>query len=997
MGGQPKTISNTADKLTDLRLQTSSYGVPIPVVFGCARISGNVIDHLGLEAIAHTTTQDGGGGKGGSPTRVENTTYTYSVVAAWALCEGPIRYVGTVWNGKEKTTLNGLGLSLYYNQPYGYMVTYRPDRALYYANTEYVAGNLDLGESGSLPNLSYEVASGYHSPGKLDANPAEVLREILTNNYWGAGLDPAKIGDLAQYSNYCVANGLFISPVLDESKEAAEWITDICKVTNVEPVWSQGILKFIPYGDEEASGNGVRYIPDNTPLYDLDANDFIPDGDGVLVTCTRNADADAFNVQKLEFKNRAGEYNTDVVEYSDLANIELNGYRPAEVVQAYCICEREIALQAAQLLLNRKLYNRNTYHFRAGWKYYLLNPMDIITITDPGLGLYRQPVRVISIEEDGGELAFTVEEYHPGVGGASRYPVQEAGGVSVDYNVLPGNVNPPVIFEPPAELVDQGLELWMALSGTSDVWGGADVYLSYDDATYRKIGTVKARARHGKLTESLLAGARLDTMNRFSVDLSECRGRLQGVSQAEFESNCTLCYIDGEYLSFRDVELTGPNRYRINLMNRGLYNSPIGDHETGSDFVRIDPAIFKYPYKKEDIGKTVYLKFAGFNIFHGGRQNLAGVEPFIYTVKGKRGFESPVPFTVTQSGTSLICEITKNLADSSGRSFYTYELRQGSTWDSSFLIGSFTGAKYTFEARDEGTITYWLKPMDGYGNYGAMAANCVVNVAGLPRRNVIMERTEDIDSWFTHGMYLDDGGWHLKSVRAVGDYTRFGDMFGKPLVRRGDAFILFPIIDLGVNILDETAFYFDKDGNAKLRTVEVIGDFSTFGRIFETPVHFVPPQYVVETLLNLDIDYNSGLGSRVDCEYRTSLDGVAWSGWTSYGIKQFYGRFIQVRLNPVSMDGVAPVVIKGARIQIDVPDVEDVITNVVLPAGGKTIYFHKKFTTPPAVGAFTQDTSGRAATWRISNVTNDSFEIGLLDGQGNPIPGKLIQAIIRGY
>ena len=66
-------------------------------------------------------------------------------------------------------------------------------------------------------------------------------------------------------------------------------------------------------------------------------------------------------------------------------------------------------------MLQRRLYVRNTYKFKLGWKYALLEPMDIVLITDAALGLSGAAVRITQIEEDdNGELTVTAEEI-PGV------------------------------------------------------------------------------------------------------------------------------------------------------------------------------------------------------------------------------------------------------------------------------------------------------------------------------------------------------------------------------------------------------------------------------------------------------------------------------------------------------------------------------------------------------------------------------------------------------
>jgi hypothetical protein len=70
----------------------------------------------------------------------------------------------------------------------------------------------------------------------------------------------------------------------------------------------------------------------------------------------------------------------------------------------------------AQTILQRELYVRTKFTFKLSWEYCLLDPMDIVTLTDANLGLSNDPVRLIEIEEDDkGLLTFTCEELVAGV------------------------------------------------------------------------------------------------------------------------------------------------------------------------------------------------------------------------------------------------------------------------------------------------------------------------------------------------------------------------------------------------------------------------------------------------------------------------------------------------------------------------------------------------------------------------------------------------------
>lgn len=76
-------------RLNDLGLQTSSYGTPLPKIFGTMRVAGTVVWATDLK---EDRTREGGG-KG----RPETTTYSYSASFAVALSARPIVAVHRIW------------------------------------------------------------------------------------------------------------------------------------------------------------------------------------------------------------------------------------------------------------------------------------------------------------------------------------------------------------------------------------------------------------------------------------------------------------------------------------------------------------------------------------------------------------------------------------------------------------------------------------------------------------------------------------------------------------------------------------------------------------------------------------------------------------------------------------------------------------------------------------------------------------------------------------
>ena len=80
-----QTISNEEQRVGALRIQSSAYGLCIPLVWGTTRVSGNLMWYGDFTATAHTTTEEVGGKGGGGGTVTTNTTYTYSTALIMGL------------------------------------------------------------------------------------------------------------------------------------------------------------------------------------------------------------------------------------------------------------------------------------------------------------------------------------------------------------------------------------------------------------------------------------------------------------------------------------------------------------------------------------------------------------------------------------------------------------------------------------------------------------------------------------------------------------------------------------------------------------------------------------------------------------------------------------------------------------------------------------------------------------------------------------------------
>ncbi|MGP0058401.1 MAG: phage tail protein [Beijerinckiaceae bacterium] len=682
-----------------LQIQTSSGAVPISIVWGASKIAPNVVWAGNFQVIARNSKTGGKGAVGsilGGPT----TSYDYRSALVLGLCEGPIQSVQCVWNGQTLTSLTapqsagkkgttGLGLTLFTGttpqSTWGYLTSAFPAQALPYGGLAYVCNsNFDLGSSATLPSLWFETYGVLAATGAngVDADPAAVIQDFLTNPQYGVGFPPASIdastlfgsGGDASYQTYCFAAGLAISPALTDQEAANSILARWLQITNTAAVWSSGVLKFIPYGDSEITGNlisfsgpaysfyvaantnissahlnpstltGTRtFVPNLTPVYNLSDDDFIYDDGKDPVLVQRSDPYASYNMQILEIYQRSNYYDATPIVAFDQNAIELYGLRIASTVTAHEICDENVAQTSAQLILQRGLYIRNHYTFKLSWEYCLLEPMDLVTLSDANLGLNNTVVRVTEVEEDDNSLlTFTAEEFPGGIATSVLYPVQTGSSSNFDRGGAPGSVNTPLIFEPPPSLAGATPQVWMGASG-GPAWGGCVVWVSLDDTSYVAIGSITSAARQGVLTAALAAyaGINPDSTDTLAVSMAESSAALTGTTAAGAQNAATLSIVNGELLAYETATLTGASAYALTTLERGLYGSAAMAHAIGAPFTRLDSSIFEYDLPTNYIGKELYLKFQSFNIFGGAAQDLSTCTAYTYTPIGT-GSQDPI-------------------------------------------------------------------------------------------------------------------------------------------------------------------------------------------------------------------------------------------------------------------------------------------------------------------------------------------------------------------
>lgn len=621
-----KTTTTRANKISEFTVNTAEYGAVVPEIIGTVRTAGNVIYYDDFTAHEHRETHKAG--KGGKSKQV-SITYTYTVAVILGLCEGPISGIGKVWIGKNvhNYPADDIQLTLFdgkeNQQPWAYTQSKHPDKALPYSGLAYMAGVIDLGDSGSMPSYNFEVKGRLLETGDgIDVNPADYIRYVLDK----IGKKDMQIIGLDNYRKYCKEADLLISSPPDEDAKAVrEVVNEIAKLTNAYVFWSNDKLKIVPLADRPV-GN---WAPDKTGIIDLTADDFLPQSGGALVTYKRKDSSAIYNQFPVEFINRANGYEKESVSYEFTEDIKNYGVRAASVTNAHYIYTKERAVKIAEQLARNNKYERTQYTFKLDWSLCRLEVGDLVRLTDENSGIYEQVAVINGITEGtDGCLTVTAVSRAPGDYPAAKYNVHANDRPYIDYNKTAPDIVP-IIFQPPAELTADGLELWIAAKGKADGWGGCTVYVSDDNTNYRTVGQIAGSARCGKLTQPLSPMPNHPSGNQVFVT---CNDQLLSGTPQDAERKNTLCWIDGECMSYINASLQSNGAWLLSGLYRGQCNTAVRTHAKDTDFVRLDNSVFKVPFTKDDIGKKIYIKFCSYNIFGAGNQDLSEVRAYEYTL-----------------------------------------------------------------------------------------------------------------------------------------------------------------------------------------------------------------------------------------------------------------------------------------------------------------------------------------------------------------------------
>lgn len=570
-----KPAGRQGPRVADLRVQTSSFGTQVPMLFGAMRVAGTVIWATDLQERSETS-----GGKG----RASVTTYSYSASFAVALSSRPIGHVGRIW--ADGNLLRGAvgdfktGIGAFRVHDGGADQVEDPliaadrgaeaapaHRGIAYAVFE----GLDLTDFGNrIPSLTFEVFA--------DEGPVAVSRiaEVL------AGGEIVFAGDAPALGGYAAAGesaGEAVQPLLDGYALLLRGFGGLALTGGVP---SDAVLRRV---DDLGAARGER----------LAGRELVR---GALDAVPRRLSVRHYDPER---DYQAGAQSA---ERQGVGGVQAQVDLPATLDAAAA------RLRAADLL-RRRMLGRRSLSVARGWRALALRPGDVVAVEGEGGGW-----RIEAVEWEGMAVRLDLvavpvrPEVMPSAADGGSGVRQPDRPVGVTHLAL---IETPQLFDTP---VDQP-QLFVAACGVSGAWRGAAVLLREEDGGYAPLGSVRRGSVMGEALSVLGSGSPLlfDDAASVEVRLFDTDAVLVPAGDAALLNGANACMIGEELLQFGTASPSGPGRWRLGRLLRGRRGTEqhIAGHATGEGFVLLDAgALFAVTTApRARVGHTVVVAAQG--------------------------------------------------------------------------------------------------------------------------------------------------------------------------------------------------------------------------------------------------------------------------------------------------------------------------------------------------------------------------------------------------
>lgn len=160
---------------------------------------------------------------------------------------------------------------------------------------------------------------------------------------------------------------------------------------------------------------------------------------------------------------------------------------------------------------------------------------------------------------------------------------------------------------------DDELVLYLAVQGLSTVWNGCSIDLSLDGGVHWENDVYRTASQGvmGVLKSDLEIADRWypDTLNSVDVELLDEQDEIDGFTNAQQLNRYGMLFIDGELLSYGEVDYIDAGRLHLSHLFRGRRGSTIKKHLAGSTVVFLDiGAVVPLPMEVNYLNRNLTLR-----------------------------------------------------------------------------------------------------------------------------------------------------------------------------------------------------------------------------------------------------------------------------------------------------------------------------------------------------------------------------------------------------
>jgi hypothetical protein len=567
-------------KLSDLKITASTYGSPIPLVYGDSnRISGNVIWTTGIIETSSTKKV------GSFPSKTKVTTYQYRLSCAIAISAGVCQNIKRIWankkliyedtslfsptpNSQSWTVTSGVSLptSVFYSlsfYPGDEVQTPDPTMQAYlgagnvpsYRKICYVVfKDLQLANFGNaMPNIEIELK------GIPAQNSAAVVNDICQRSNLAVdeyAISPKLVGE--NIAGYAVAS----------SGSAINAINPLISAFAFTASEQKGTVRFT------AKGNGSRATIE---IGNLGAKE--PSDKGLAENPIKSERTPDFELPK-EVSITYFDVDRDFQSGTQKSCRSFGNAKSNISIELPLVLTSNLAKQIADRILWEPWSARTKVSFSLSEKFGFLNAGDVVSVF---IANRYVSVKIFSITKGSNGVyeveATTDDQYvfdnnQPGV--SALTPPQE---VRIVSNTVGYLFNPPIISP---DQTDSSFTA--AVDNPRKYWPGAYLY----EFGNNLLETFDNRSSIGNCLNTLGAVSSSDVWDRantLTVSLVYPQATLQSVEEEDVLNGANMAWVGradgsrGEIIQFRDAAYVSPGVYVLSNLLRGRRAT---DHEASS-------------------------------------------------------------------------------------------------------------------------------------------------------------------------------------------------------------------------------------------------------------------------------------------------------------------------------------------------------------------------------------------------------------------------------